>query len=56
MTVVLLDPCLNGTQSPPSVNLTTFTREAVNARCFQAEVILIPDGAKETGNLPRQET
>jgi hypothetical protein len=32
---------------------TTFTRDVINARHFEAEVIL--DGPKETGNLSRWE-
>jgi len=36
-----------------SVELTTFTEDAVSARSFQAGVIL--EGLKETDNLPRLE-
>jgi hypothetical protein len=51
--VVLLDPGLSGMPSLSSVDLTTFTRDAVNAKCFEAEVIL--NGLQETGDLPRWE-
>jgi hypothetical protein len=51
--VVLLDPGLNGTTSLTNVDLTTFTGDAVDARYFQARVIL--ERPKETGDLPGQE-
>jgi hypothetical protein len=45
---VILDPGLSGT-----LDLSTFTGDDVNARCFQAKIIL--GGLKETGDLPRWE-
>jgi hypothetical protein len=51
---MFLDPDLSGMPSMFSVDLTTFTGDAVNTNCLQAKVIL--DGEKETGNLPKQET
>jgi hypothetical protein len=52
--VVFLGSGLNGTPGLTNVDLTTFAGVAVDARCFQARVIL--DGPKETGDLHRRET
>jgi hypothetical protein len=51
--VTLLDPGLNGVAGLSIADPYTFTNNAVYTRYFQANVIL--NGAKETGNLPRQE-
>jgi hypothetical protein len=51
--MVLLDPSLNGMPSLTDVDLTTFAGDAIDASYFQAKGI--PDGPKETGDLPRQE-
>jgi hypothetical protein len=40
MPEVLLDPGLCGTPSLTNTDLTTFAGNAVDARCFQAKVIL----------------
>jgi hypothetical protein len=47
--VVLLDPVLNGMHGFSNVDLTIFTGDAVNTRCFKAEVILVRP--KGTGSL-----
>jgi hypothetical protein len=51
MSVVLLDPGINGTASLPNVNLTTFARYAVHAWSFQSQVIF--HGPKKISNFPR---
>jgi hypothetical protein len=51
--VVLLHPGLIGVSSLSNIDLTTVTGDALKASCFQAMVIC--DGPKETGILPRQE-
>jgi len=51
--VVLLDLGFNQTTGLPNADLPTRAADAVNARCFRAEVIL--DGPNETGYLARQE-
>jgi hypothetical protein len=43
---MLLDPGLNGMPVLTNVDLTTFVEDAVNARCFEAKVIL---GSNKTG-------
>jgi len=40
-------------ENPVCPRYSPTCREAVNAQCFQAEVIL--NGPKETSDLPRQE-
>jgi hypothetical protein len=52
VSVVLLDPGINGTASLPNVNLTTFAGYAVHARSFQSQVIF--HGPKKISNFPRQ--
>jgi hypothetical protein len=52
VSVVLLDPGINGTASLPNVNLTTFAGYAVHAWSFQSQVIF--HGPKEIGNFPRR--
>jgi hypothetical protein len=49
--MVLFDPGLNGTPSLSSVDLPTFTGNALFALCFQAKVTL--GGLKEIDNLRR---
>jgi hypothetical protein len=51
--VMLLDPMLDGMPNLSDVDLTTFTGDSVNTRCFEAEVIL--DGLKETDYLSKWE-
>jgi hypothetical protein len=43
--VVLLDAALNGTPGLSNADLTIFAGVAINATCFEAEVIL--DGPKD---------
>jgi hypothetical protein len=52
VSVVLLDPGINGTASLPNVNLTTFAGYAVHARSFQSQVIF--HGPKKINNFPRR--
>jgi hypothetical protein len=52
VSVVLLEPCLNGMPSLTNVGLTTFIGMP-DASYFHTKVI--SDWVKETGNLPRQE-
>jgi hypothetical protein len=52
VSVVLLDPGINGTASLPNVNLTTFARYAVHAWSFQSQVIF--HGPKKISNFPRR--
>jgi hypothetical protein len=52
VSVVLLDPGINGTASLPDVNLTTFTQYAVHAWSFQSQVIF--HGPKKISNVPRR--
>jgi hypothetical protein len=49
--MVLCDPGLRRTLGFSNGDLTTFTEDALNTKCFQVKVIL--DGPKETGDLPR---
>jgi hypothetical protein len=39
--VVFLDPGLNGMPGLTNLDLTTFTRDAVDASCFRLPIILI---------------
>jgi hypothetical protein len=48
---VLLDPGLSEMVSLSNIYVTTFAGDAVNARCFEAEVSL--DRLKETVDLPK---
>jgi hypothetical protein len=52
VSVVLLDPGINGTASLPNVNLTTFAGYAVHAWSFQSQVIF--HGPQEISNFPRR--
>jgi hypothetical protein len=52
VSVVLLDPGINGTASLPNVNLTTLAGYAVHAWSFQSQVIF--HGPKEISNFPRR--
>jgi hypothetical protein len=52
VSVVLLDPGINGTASLPNVNLTTSAAYAVDTRSFQSQVIF--HGPKESSNFPRR--
>jgi hypothetical protein len=51
MSVVLLDPGINGTACLPNVNLITFTGYAVHAWSFQSQVIF--RRPKKISNFPR---
>jgi hypothetical protein len=51
VSVVLLDPGINGTASLPNVNLTTLAWYAVHAWSFQSQVIF--HGPKKISNFPR---
>jgi hypothetical protein len=53
VSVVLLDPGINGMVSLPNVNLTTFAGYVVHAWSFQFQVIF--HGPKETSNFSRRE-
>jgi hypothetical protein len=49
--LLLLHPDFIGMPSLSDVDLTTFSRVAVDTSCFQAKFIF--DGPKQTVNLPR---
>jgi hypothetical protein len=53
VSVVLLDPGINGTACLPNLNLTTFAAYALHAWSFQSQVDL--RGPKETSNYSRRE-
>jgi hypothetical protein len=53
VSVVLLDPGINGTASLHNVNLTTFGGYAVHVWGFQYQVVI--HRQKKTGNFPRRE-
>jgi hypothetical protein len=53
MSLVLLQPGVNGTTRQPNADLTAITGDVVYSLCLQSQVVL--DRPKETGYFPGRE-